>query len=315
LTLAPARARQSYRHEAFLWNGRADFVEGLLPFVEEGVDAGEAVLVAATPEHGKWLSDGLGSTASRVHFVDITLLGRNPARIIPACQQFLHDWSGYGRPARAVGEPLWDGQRPDEVRESQLHEALMNVAIDPDLPFWVRCPYDAGHLDADVLAEASRSHPALATTASYQGSHSYHGHAHAEAMFTGDLPPMDGPATEVDVTQAGLDAVAATVTLQAASGDLCSNQVVDLTHAVRQLAEESLTRGARQLTVRTWDRPDAVVAEVADTTVTHDLLVGRRLPQAPGGDALWWANQACDLVQIRSSGRGTTVRLHMRKCR
>jgi DcmR-like sensory protein len=315
LTLAPARASQSYRHEAFLWNGRADFVDGLLPFIEEGVEAGEAVLVAATPEHGKWLSDGLGSTATQVRFVDITLLGRNPARIIPACQQFLHDWSGYGRPARAVGEPLWDGQRPDEVRESQLHEALMNVAIDPDMPFWVRCPYDAGHLDAEVLAEASRSHPALATTASYQGSHSYRGHDHAQTIFTDDLPPMDGPATVINVTQARLDAVAETVTLQAASGNLCSSQVVNLTHIVRRLAEESLTKGTRQLTVRTWDRPDVLVAEVADTTVTRDLLVGRRLPQAPGGDALWLANQTCDFVQIRSGEHGTTVRLHMRKHR
>jgi hypothetical protein len=124
---------------------------------------------------------------------------------------------------------------------------------------------------------------------------------------------MDGPATVINVTQARLDAVAETVTLQAASGNLCSSQVVNLTHIVRRLAEESLTKGTRQLTVRTWDRPDVLVAEVADTTVTRDLLVGRRLPQAPGGDALWLANQACDLVQIRSGEHGTTVRLHMRK--
>lgn len=314
MTLAPARASQSYRHEAFLWNGRADFVDGLLPFIEEGVEAGEAVLVAATPEHREWLSEPLGSSATQVHFVDITLLGRNPARIIPACQQFLHDWSGYGRPARAVGEPLWDGQRPEEVRESQLHEALMNVAVDPDLPFWVRCPYDAGHLDADVLAEASRSHPALATSASYQGSRSYRGHHHAQTMFAADLPPMDGPATVIDVTQAGVGAVAELVTRTAASGSLCSDQVLDLTNAVRRLTEGSRTEAGRDLTVRMWDRPDVFVAEVADTTVTRDLLIGRRPPRTPGDDdALWLANQVCDLVQVRSGDRGTTIRLHMRK--
>lgn len=315
MTPAPERAQQSYRHEAFLWDGQADFVDGLLPFVEDGVDAGEAVVVATTPEHGEWLSEGLGSKASEVQFVDITELGRNPARIIPACQQFLRESSGYGRPARAVGEPVWDGRRPEEVVEYQLHEALMNLAVDPELPFWVLCPYDAGNLDADVLAEVSRSHPALATTDSYRGSRSYRGHDHARAMFASDLPSMDGPATAINVTQTGSAAAAETVTLQAALGNLRSDQVLGLTQAVRQLVTDSLTRGARQLTVRIWDRSDVLVCEIADTTVIRDLLVGRRPPQPPGADAVWLANQVCDLVQVRSGDGGTVIRLHMRKVR
>jgi hypothetical protein len=313
--LEPARASQSYRHEAFLWNRRADFVEGLVSFIQDGVDAGEPVMVAATPEHEKWLSDGLGPRTSSVHFVDVTQLGRNPAHIIPACNQFLQEWSGFGRPARAVGEALWEGRRPEEVAESQLHEALMNLAIDPDIPFWVVCPYDAAHLDSDVLAEVGRSHPALTTSDSYQGSRSYRGHDHAQAMFAADLPPVDGPVTVIDVTQAGLAAAAETVTLQAASGNLRSDQVVGLTHAIRRLVEESLTRDARQLTLRIWDRADVLVCEMADTTVIHDLLAGRRPPPTPDDDALWLANQLCDLVQVRSRDSGTNVRLHMRKAR
>ena len=315
MTLGPARARQSYRHEAFLWNGRPDFVAGLLPFIDDGIDAGEAVLVAATPEHGEWLTDGLGSRASQVHFVDITQLGRNPARIIPACQQFLHDWSGDGRPARAIGEPLWHARRPEEVLEAQLHEALMNVAIDPEMPFWALCPYDAGDLDAEVLAEVGRSHPALATTASYQGSPSYRGHDHAQGLFGAELPPMNGPATVINLTPEGLGAAAETVTLQAFCGNLSSNQIVSLTHAVRRLAGESLTRGARQVTLRIWNRPDVLVCELADTTVIRDLLAGRRQTQPPGEDAMWFANQVCDLVQVRSSDSGTNTRMHMRKRR
>jgi hypothetical protein len=315
LTPGPARTRQSYRHEAFLWKGRAGFVDGLLPFIEEGIDAGEAVMVAATPEHGSWLSDSLGPRASEVHFADMTQLGRNPARIIPACQQFLDDRSGYGRPARAIGEPLWDGQRPEQVLECQLHEALMNLAVDPDLPFWVLCPYDAEHLDAEVLAEASRSHPALTTTGSYAGSRSYRGHHHAETLFAADLPPIEGPVTEIEVTPADLAAAAEAVTLQAASGDLGSDQVISLADTVRRLADDSLDRGARRLTVRVWDRPDVLVCEVADTTVIRDLLVGRRRPARAERDPVWLANQVCDLVQVRSRESGTTIRLQMRKQR
>ena len=77
----------------------------------------------------------------------MTELGRNPACIIPAWQTFLDECSGYGRPARGIGEPIWVGRRPEEIAECQLHESLLNLAIDPDLPFWLVCPYDDEQLD------------------------------------------------------------------------------------------------------------------------------------------------------------------------
>ena len=199
-TPAPVRARQSYRHEAFLWQGRADFVRALVPFIRDGIDAGEAVMVAVIPEHADWLRKDLGARASQVHFVDMSRLGRNPARIIPAWHRFLEDWCGDGRPARGIGEPIWPGRRPEEILECQLHEALLNLAVDPELPFWLVCPYDAEHLDSEVIAEAGRSHPALATAASYHGSQSYRGHAHAQEMFTAELPAICGRPTETTVT-------------------------------------------------------------------------------------------------------------------
>jgi hypothetical protein len=312
-TLAPARARQSYRHEAFLWRGHDDFVQQLVPFVRDGIEAGEAVMVAVTPEHIGWIRNELGPSAAQVHFVDMTELGRNPARIIPAWQQFLDEWSGDGRPARGIGEPIWVGRRPEEVVECQLHEALLNLAVDPELPFWLVCPYDAEHLGEDVLAEAGRSHPAIATSASYQGSPGYRGHSHAEAMFSAMLPPVGGRLTGTATSWSDAIAAADHVILEAAAADLWSHKVVALAEAVRALVGDSLGRGAAEAVVRLWDEPDVVVCEVADTTVTGNLLAGRQAPLPSGKDALWQANQLCDLVQVRSDDHGTTVRLHMWK--
>ena len=59
-TSAPARAQQSYRHEALLWRGRSEYLAHLVPFVLEGLDGGEAVLVGAGPEHTRWLREALG---------------------------------------------------------------------------------------------------------------------------------------------------------------------------------------------------------------------------------------------------------------
>lgn len=311
-TLAPLRARQSYRHEAYLWHSEAEFVHGLVPFVCDGLDAGEAVMVAVTPEHAEWIRNDLGHRAAQVHFVDMLELGRNPARIIPAWQEFLDDWSGQGRPARGIGEPIWVGRRPEEIVECQLHEALLNLAVDPHLPFWLVCPYDAEHLGVEVIAEAGRSHPVVATASSYQGSPAYRGQSHVQELFTAELPTISGRAAETTVTGGrDLKASAEYVSLQAANADLWSHRVVGLTDVVRRLTTQSLLRGAERVGVRLWNEPDVLICDVIDRTVVEDYLMGRRAPLTD--DSLWFANQMCDLVQARSNVRGTTIRLHVRK--
>ncbi len=311
-TAAPVRARQSFRHEAFLWRSRSDYVSGLVPFVREGVEAGEAVMVALLPEHTRWLQAELGDIASQVHVVDMVELGHNPARIIPAWLEFLESSCGPGRPARGIGEPIWPGRSAAEIRECQLHEALLNMAVDPELPFWLVCPYDDEQLDAEVLAEAGRSHPALVTATSYEGSGSYRGHEHARALFTVDLPAPPDDASELYVTMANLAEAAEQVTLQAAPR-LWSDQVVRLAEAVRGLAEDGLRRGARYVEVDLWEEPTELVCQVSDRTVIADFLVGRRLAPYLEQDAVWTANQLCDLVQVRSGAHGTTVCLHVTK--
>ena len=86
ITLAPTRSQQSYRHEAFLWHDASDFTAGIVPFIRDGLEAREPVMVAVGALHTK-SRDALDGQAD-VEFVDMEELGRNPAQIIPAWQQF-----------------------------------------------------------------------------------------------------------------------------------------------------------------------------------------------------------------------------------
>lgn len=313
MIMTPSRARQSYRHEAFLWRSRSDYVSGLVPFVLEGLDAGEAVLVGATPEHARWITRELGPRAHEVQLVDLGQLAHNPARIMPALQDLLRTSCGPGRPARGIGEPVWPGRGPETTREVQLHEALLNLAIDPDLPFWLVCPYDVEHLEPTLLADAEGSHPVIVTATSYAGSARYRGRDHARALFTADLPDLGGPEVDLRVAATALDLAAEQVTLRAAASDLSSDQVVLLSEVVRALVVESVRRGADEARLRLWDEPRALVCEVSDPTVVEDLLIGRRPPVRGRHDPVWLANQVCDLVQVRSNPCGTSVRLHLAK--
>lgn len=307
---SPARAEQSYRHEAFLWHDRTDFTDGLVPFITDGLAAGEPVMVAAINEHTDWLREALGPEAEQVTFVDMAELGRNPAKIIPAWQKFIDIEADGGRPARGVGEPIWAGRHTDELIECQLHEALLNVAVDPMTPFWLVCPYDAERLEPPIIDEAYRSHPVVIEADAYKGSTQYAGRAHLEVMLGSELPPLLGEPTTIPFTAKNLDRLPMFLKLEGHVAGLGLRQATDLAAATHGLAAGSLKRGSTCGVIRMWRQQRSVVYEVADNTFVDDPLAGRRAPLVDSADALWTANQLCDLVQLRSTQAGTTVRVH-----
>jgi len=305
----PVRALQSYRHEAFLWHDRADFTGLLGAFVEEGVEAGEPVMVALTPQHTAWLREDLSKpVADRVKFLDMAELGRNPARIIPAWREFVHAHQNPSRPTRGIGEPIWPSRRPDELLECQLHEALLNVAIEPDTPLWLICPYSAEALSPAVLEEAHRSHPVIVEDGSHRGSAHYAGRGHVDTLFGAPLPPPRSLPRTVRCTREMVRRLPAYLKLELHVAGLSTDRAAIVAAAAHQLALNSVHRGATTTTVRVWKEPDAIICEVADDVPVADPLVGRSLP-GDDHEALWQANQVCDLVQLRSTPTSTTVRI------
>lgn len=310
VSLTPPRAHQSYRHEALVYRGDADFLASTVPFVLEGVALGQPVMVAVPPVRLDKLRAALGPTPG-VHYVDMAVLGANPARIIPAWAAFVDEFGGREDPVRGIGEPVWAGRRPSETTECQLHESLLNLAVEPDMPLWLLCPYDAGSLSHTVIEEASRSHPSLRHGSTYRGSVSYGGVTHVSTLFGAPLSPP--PVGTVGLTFSGDDLVSVrrAVGRHPSTAPLGEGRARELAQAVSEVALNSIRYGGGSGTLRMWRGDGAVVCEVSDLGRITDPLVGRHppAPSAPAGRGLWMANQLCDLVQIRSGPDGTTVRL------
>lgn len=76
-----------FAHPAFFYRGENEYVATLLPFVRAGVEAGEPVAVALPTENLRLIRAGVVGLdphhALPVRFVDMTLAGLNPGRIIP----------------------------------------------------------------------------------------------------------------------------------------------------------------------------------------------------------------------------------------
>lgn len=306
---APHRSQQSYRHEAFLWHGRDDFTTILAAFVEEGVDLGEPVLVAMVEEHNCWLQDSLGPRLSRqIQFIDMADLGGNPTRIIPAWLTFAATAADPNQPIRGIGEPIWPGRHAEEMLECQLHEALLNVAIDPATPLWLLCPYDTEMLPTEVIEEAHRSHPVIVEAGSHRGSPTYAGRAHVDALFQADLPTPSEPAHGSVYTSETVHRLPSYANLELYVAGLPVDRAQHVAEATDSLARGSLRRGSPEVSIRIWGTADAVICEVVDSSPIDDPLHGRTIP-ADEHESLWHLHQSCDLVQLRSTSKTTTIRI------
>jgi len=305
-------AHRGYRHEALLYRGGSGFVDAVAPFVREGLDRHQPVMVAARNVRIRALQEVLGADADRVLLVDMAVLGANPARIIPAWREFIAAHSPNGEPVRGVGEPIWTGRRPVEIEESQLHEALLNLAITPDTPLWLLCPYDVDALDPDMLAEAHRSHPAIVDEGTYRGSTSYAGAYHVGDLFSRELAPPTGPVRNLVVSGNDGHQVADWVRRWAEGSGLASPRSVRLATAIRGVAQANAGHSGRSEVLQMWQQGSALICQLHDGAQVHDPLIGRRPDgqENSRGLALRAANQTCDLVQVRSGPGGTTIRVH-----
>ncbi len=310
--MAGVKEHRSYRHEALLCSGLEEFLAVTVPFVSDGLEAEQQVMVALPPSRRRALQEALGPVAEEesLHFVDMAALGNNPAKIIAAWRDFAGSAAGHA--VRGIGEPIWLGRRPSEIAECQLHEALLNLAIAPDTPLWLLCPYDVDNLPPEVIHEAARSHPALVQAHSYRGSTVYGGRDLAEACFTAALDRPSVPVQETAFGPNDLGTLRSTVRARCLESGIDPTRANDLALAMFELAANSVAHGGGHGVLRVWSEADALVCEVSDSGHITDLMVGRSAPATAGevGRGLWLVNHLCDLVQLRSNPGGTTIRTY-----
>jgi hypothetical protein len=189
------KAHNYFRHEAFLFRGEDEFLAGTVPFIRDALRAGQTVMVAVISTHLRLLRSAMGSDAGLVHYLDMAKIGHNPARIIPAWRDFVAEHAAEGQPVCGIGEPIWASRRPAEVNECQLHEALLNFAIEPHTPVRLLCPYDVEALTPDIITEAQRTHPVMLESQDHQRSTLYSGWRHVETLFETALPTFEGVAS------------------------------------------------------------------------------------------------------------------------
>jgi anti-sigma regulatory factor (Ser/Thr protein kinase) len=291
-------APAGFRHDAFVYTDEEDFVRQASAYAHDGLAAGETVVAVLPEDRNSLLRKALGGIADQVIFLDMSQLGRNPARIIPLWQTLLDQAPDI--PLRGLGEPAYPGRSRAELEEAALHELLLDVAF-REIPgqFQLRCPYSA-----ELRLAPEELHLAATGTARHA----------AETAFRSPLAAVPAEAERHEFRRGDLNAVRRRVNAAARSLGLPEDRIEDLELALHEICTNTVRFGGGSGTLSWWTADGQLICDVADSGRIDNLLVGRILPPVDGlgGRGVWLANQLCDLVQVRSGSTGTQVRLHTR---
>jgi anti-sigma regulatory factor (Ser/Thr protein kinase) len=302
-------APAGFVHETVTYSGDQGFLDGVLGFVREGLERDEAVVVVEPRPRLDLLRDALGTDAGAVRLLDMTEVGANPGRIIGVWAGALDRAHHEGRVLRGVGEPAHPARTPAELAECELHEVLLDDAFGGGPAWRLLCPYDAGGLPPAVCARSHSTHPYRSGTEGPEPTGSPR--LTAAALMAAPLPPPADVVLRGEFGAADLAAVRRTVATWARSCELPDERVEALSLAASELATNSVRHGGGGGTVAMWSEPGAAHVEFSDAGRLTDPLVGRRLPDPTriGGHGVYLVHQLCDLVQVRSTPSGTTVRV------
>jgi MEDS: MEthanogen/methylotroph, DcmR Sensory domain len=310
---------ETFRHWACVYDDDQQFLQTTVPFLAEGLAAGEAVLAVTTPANLELISAALGAPGGDVDYAESAFFGRRPPQRVAAFYRYwtthvaVREGTGAGSRVRILAEPVWAGRSSREIAAWTRMESALNVVLAPTSISMI-CPYDVRTLGPDIVSDALRTHPAQIAGSRLSPSADFTDPAEfARSCDTGPLPdpPTDATTLPFDGDLRGLRQFIAD---RAAAYGVVGDRADILVLAASEVGAYLKSRGPDTAVVRTWEQPGAVVCDFRQPGASiGDPFLGLRPARLePGdGDGLWLANQVCDWMEIRSGADGCRIQLQV----
>jgi anti-sigma regulatory factor (Ser/Thr protein kinase) len=305
-----ARGQAGHFHEAGFYGSDSEFRALIVPFAEEGIAAGEPVIIGYDDRKNalvrSWLTD-----PSAVTFLADKGLYATPARAIATYRQLFEFHAAMG-----VGQIRVTGELPHPGNGGSFegwdrYEAAVNTVWD-DFPVWGLCVYDTATAPAGVLDVAERTHPRIVSPS---GAHRSNDRFQDAAVFEG-LPVAADPLEQTRPMIELVDRSAAEARqalTRIGRGRVADTILDDLLVGVTVAVSNALLHGRAPATVRFWATPDRIVITVHDRgRGPADPLAGlvpTPTSTAYPGLGLWLIHQLDIDVALKRADDGFTVRL------
>jgi anti-sigma regulatory factor (Ser/Thr protein kinase) len=307
-----ARGQVGHFHEAGFYCSDAEFAALIVPFAEEGIAAGEPVIIGYDDRKSgllrSWLTD-----PSAVEFIGDKSLYATPARAIATYRRLFEFHVAMGaRQIRIAGDVPHPGNG-GRFEGWDRYESAVNT-VWQDFPVWGRCLYDTATAPQTVLDVVERTHPRIVSPSGerrandrYQGALGFEGLPYAP-------DPLEDSAPTIELTNRSA-ADARHALAQVGPGRIPGTTLDDLLIGVSEAVSNAQRYGRPPATVRIWATPGRIVVTVHDKgRGPADRLAG--LVPAPSntsdrrlGLGLWTMHQLDIDVALRHADDGFTVRL------
>jgi anti-sigma regulatory factor (Ser/Thr protein kinase) len=297
-------------HEAGFYGSDAEFRALIVPFAEEGIAAGQPVILGYDKRKSGLLRSWLGDPAE-VTFINDTSLYATPARAIAGYRKlFARHLAAGAAQIRIAGDVPHEGNG-GSFEGWDRYESAVNTVWD-DFPVRSRCLYDISIAAPQVLECALRTHPCIVQSS---GTRRLNDRYQDPATFEA-LPPLPDP---VEQSPPALDLVepstaqARHAVTSTGRGHVSDPRLQELVLGVSEAVANARRYGRPPVTLRIWTAAGRVVVHVHDAGPgPADPLAG--LAPAAGahslsGAGLWLIHMLNLHPALIRSGDGFTLRL------
>jgi anti-sigma regulatory factor (Ser/Thr protein kinase) len=305
-----ARGCLGHFHEAGFYASDEEFRDLIVPFAEEGVAAGEPVILSYDDRKSGLLRSWLKDPAA-VTFIGAAALYSTPTRAIATYQGLFDKQRARGAQQIRIGGDVPHPGNGGRFEGWDRYECALNT-VWGSMPVWGLCLYDRVTAPAEVIDVIERTHPRIAPG---DGRHLLSARFQDSSQFRG-LPPRPDPleATPPLVELVNRSAAETRHALESLGrGRVPEDMLADLLIGVSEAVNNAVKHGRPPTTVRIWAGAARLVITVHDTGPgPADRLAG--LTPAAGGGlqgglGLWFMHQLEADVALRYAPDGFTVRL------
>jgi anti-sigma regulatory factor (Ser/Thr protein kinase) len=313
-----APAERGYRHTALLYDSTDELLTAAVPFLVEGLAAGEVAVLSCGREHSALLAEALGADA-RVVVMDREAIYTRPTAAVAAYRRMmLRQVADGASRVRLVGE-VRVGDGPEDLATWARFEAVCNVALAP-LPLSSVCAYDTRTLPDPLRESVVQTHPGFLTTGGRTPNHRYVDPV-TVLRRSSSLRPAPGEAVDPALRLSGLTDRACLPDVRARlraalAGPWWQEEIRrDFVAALAEVASNAFRHGRPPVDLRLWTTPSRLLCTVTDRGAGFDDPLAGYLPpgdRRAAGAGLWLARQSCDRLEAYPDRGGFTVRLTTR---
>jgi anti-sigma regulatory factor (Ser/Thr protein kinase) len=298
--------RTALRHNALVYESQDEYLTCAVPFLKEGIEAGEGAIVAHTKPGLALMREALGSDAEQVTFVDVSSAYTRPARTLAAYHEVYVELLQRTRTVRAVADVQF-GPDPAEWDVWTGYEAVFNRYFG-HLPTWVICSYNANGTPDPIIEGVWQTHPEVIADGSWSAS----AHYEDPDRLLRRITPVPAPVSGLRSIPFGRNV--ADFREHLAREMLVENvseaKALDMLLAASEIATNAVDHGGGVEEARVGRAEGRFVCEIVDRgSGFDDPAAGYLAPRAGTGAGLWVARQLTWRIEFFRSSQGFTARI------